>query len=152
MTWLEIEATIEVAVSDPGLAGSFYTGRVVKLAGSVALIEYDEFFDDEAGLRRLQEWIRLPHLRPRPPPTPIHFFRCALRVVPYQAGEFALQVQWSQPCRRLQPVGAPLQLLHAGGWWDAVLVQKRRVHSEDEHEELLLRSSVCHPYFAPTPA
>ena len=129
-------------MTEDGLLGSRYSGNLLKLEGDRVFVEFDEFFEDEAGLKHLKEWHARAQIRPPPPTTPVDFFRCVVCILSYAPFRGYSRTK-CVTCFRLLRSGAQLEILFDDGWWDAELLKKRRVDGE---HELLLKSLVRMAY------
>ena len=68
---VEVES-VEVLLTEEGLAGSRYAGKVIEVAakGGRALVEFEAFNEDEDEDALVREWHQTTHIQPVPPPTP----------------------------------------------------------------------------------
>ena len=65
---------VEVLLTEEGLAGSRYAGRIIEVAKAKALVEF-EAFNEENSEALLREWHLIKYIQPVPPPMPDGFLK-----------------------------------------------------------------------------
>ncbi len=66
---------VEVILTEEGLAGSRYAGRIIEIAKAKALVEFEAFTEEEDTEALLREWHLIKNIQPIPPPMPDGFLR-----------------------------------------------------------------------------